>query len=135
MTILKTLKRANRLKKAEKIPKVNLENCFKYVPEIKKLLDGDDQNISSMLHYASELEGTNRQIGIHACGIIIGADDLTKVAPVCTIKDKATDSELLVTQYDGRAIESVGLIKMDFRIEYAFHHQRDAGEYQTIERY
>ena len=67
-----------------------------------------------MLHYASELEDTNRQIGIHACGIIIGADDLTKVAPVCTIKDKATDSELLVTQYDGRAIESVGLIKMDF---------------------
>ncbi|HRU72865.1 MAG TPA: DNA polymerase III subunit alpha [Paludibacteraceae bacterium] len=98
----------------KKIPKVNLENCFKYVPEIKKLLDGDDQNISSMLHYASELEDTNRQIGIHACGIIIGADDLTKVAPVCTIKDKATDSELLVTQYDGRAIESVGLIKMDF---------------------
>ena len=47
-----------------------------------------------MLHYASELEGTNRQIGIHACGIIIGADDLTKVAPVCTIKDKVTDSEL-----------------------------------------
>ena len=97
-----------------KTPKVNLKNCYKYVPELKKLLEGDDENISSMLTYAKELEDTNRQVGIHACGVIIGADDLTNFAPVCTIKDKDTNEDVLVTQYDGHVVESVGLIKMDF---------------------
>ena len=97
-----------------KSPKVNLKNCYKYVPELKDMLNGDDDNVSSMLTYASELEDTNRQIGIHACGVIIGADDLTKFAPVCTIKDKDTGEDVLVTQYDGHVVENVGLIKMDF---------------------
>ncbi len=97
-----------------KAPKVNLKNCYKYVPELKALVEGEDENISSMLTYAQELEDTNRQIGIHACGVIIGADDLTKFAPVCTIKDKDTNEDVLVTQYDGHVVESVGLIKMDF---------------------
>ena len=98
----------------KKMPKVNLKNCYKYVPELKELLNGKDQNISSMLTYAEELEDTNRQIGIHACGVIIGADDLTNVAPVCTVKDKDTKEDVVVTQYDGHVIETVGLIKMDF---------------------
>ena len=97
-----------------KSPKVNLKNCYKYVPELKEMLNGEDENVSSMLTYASELEDTNRQIGIHACGVIIGADDLTKFAPVCTIKDKDTGEDVLVTQYDGHVVENVGLIKMDF---------------------
>lgn len=97
-----------------KLPKVNLKNCIKYIPEIKKLVEGEDKNISTMLTYASQLEDTNRQVGIHACGIIIGADDLTNFAPVCTIKDKETEEDVLVTQYDGHVVESVGLIKMDF---------------------
>lgn len=97
-----------------KVPKVNLKNCFKYVPQIKSLLEGDDENISSMLTYAQQLEETNRQIGIHACGVIIGASDLTNYAPLCTIKDKETKEDVLVTQYDGHVVENVGLIKMDF---------------------
>lgn len=97
-----------------KSPKVNLKNCYKYVKELKDMVNGDDENVSSMLTYASELEDTNRQIGIHACGVIIGADDLTKFAPVCTIKDKDTGEDVLVTQYDGHVVENVGLIKMDF---------------------
>ena len=98
----------------KKMPKVNLKNCYKYVPELKEMLNGDDKNVSSMLTYAEELEDTNRQIGIHACGVIIGADDLTNVAPVCTVKDKDTKEDVVVTQYDGHVIETVGLIKMDF---------------------
>ena len=98
----------------KKMPKVNLKNCYKYVPELNKMLHGEDENISSMLTYAEELEDTNRQVGIHACGVIIGADDLTNVAPVCTVKDKETKEDVVVTQYDGHVIETVGLIKMDF---------------------
>ena len=97
-----------------KSPKVNLRNCYKYVDEFKKLLDGPDENVSSMLTYAEELEDTNRQVGIHACGVIIGADDLTNVAPVATVEDKITKERVVVTQYDGHVIENVGLIKMDF---------------------
>ena len=98
----------------KKMPKVNLKNCYKYVPELKEMLNGDDKNVSSMLTYAEELEDTNRQVGIHACGVIIGADDLTNVAPVCTVRDKDTKEDVVVTQYDGHVIETVGLIKMDF---------------------
>jgi len=107
-----------------KSPKVNLVNCFKYIPELNMLENGekpDDfdvydqgENIRSMLTYAAELEDTNRQTGIHACGVIIGADDLTNVAPVATIEDKDSKERVVVTQYDGHVIESVGLIKMDF---------------------
>ena len=97
-----------------KTPKVNLHNCYKYVSELKALLNGEDDNVSSMLHYAEELEDTIRQVGIHACGVIIGADDLTKFAPLATIKDRVTGEDIMVTQYDGHVVENVGLIKMDF---------------------
>ena len=97
-----------------KSPKVNLKNCYKYVPELKKMMEGDDENVKSMLTYAEELEDTNRQVGVHACGVIIGAGDLTDWAPVATIKDKESKEDIVVTQYDGHVIETVGLIKMDF---------------------
>ena len=112
----------------QKMPKVNLGNCYKYIPELKQLLNGEqpntenfkeplvgqNENISTMLKYAKDLEDTNRQIGIHACGVIIGAQDLTDIAPVCTIEDKDSKQNVVVTQYDGHVVESVGLIKMDF---------------------
>ena len=97
-----------------KSPKVNLANCYKYVKELKDILGSDNEQEKAMLHYAEELEDTIRQVGIHACGVIIGADDLTKFAPLATVKDRATGKDIMVTQYDGHVVESVGLIKMDF---------------------
>ena len=97
-----------------KSPKVNLKNCYKYVPELKKIMQEGPDDLRQMLTYAEELEDTNRQIGIHACGVIIGSQDLTNVAPVCVINDKETGEDVLVTQYDGHVVENVGLIKMDF---------------------
>ncbi|MBP3763890.1 MAG: DNA polymerase III subunit alpha [Bacteroidales bacterium] len=91
-----------------KSPKVNLRNCYKYVPELKAIMEGPDEKMKQMLTYAQELEDTNRQVGIHACGVIIGSQDLTDIAPVCVIDNQ------LVTQYDGHVVETVGLIKMDF---------------------
>jgi len=97
-----------------KSPKVNLKNCYKYVDELKRMLNGDEPEIKSMLNYAAELEGTIRQVGIHACGVIIGADDLTKFAPLSSVEDKELGKRVLVTEYDGHVVENVGLIKMDF---------------------
>lgn len=97
-----------------KSPKINIENCIRYVPELQEARNSTDRNLSETLQYAEMLEGTVRQVGVHACGVIIGADDLTNYVPLSTAKEKGTNEEVLVTQYEGSVIESIGLIKMDF---------------------
>ena len=67
-------------------------------------LEGD------VLKAAERLEGSVRNTGIHAAGIIIAPTDLTSLIPVCTSKD----SELWITQIEGSLIEDAGVIKMDF---------------------
>lgn len=95
-------------------PKVNISNCLKYVPELRSARNSLDLNVSSTLRFAEMLEGTVRQTGIHACGVIIGAEDLSNVVPLSTATDKETGKEILVTQYEGSVVEEIGLIKMDF---------------------
>jgi len=65
---------------------------------------------SEVLHEAERLEGSVRNTGIHAAGIIIAPKDLTELIPVFTSKD----SELFITQIEGSIIEDSGVIKMDF---------------------
>ncbi len=65
---------------------------------------------SEVLHAAEKLEGSVRNTGIHAAGIIIAPSDLTDLLPVFMVKD--VDS--LITQYEGNVIENAGVIKMDF---------------------
>ncbi|MEA4976365.1 MAG: DNA polymerase III subunit alpha [Paludibacter sp.] len=97
-----------------KAMKVNISNCVKFVPELQMARNSYDQNLSDTLKYAEMLEGTVRQTGVHACGVIIGADELKKLVPLSTAVDKETNEEMLVTQYEGSVIEEIGLIKMDF---------------------
>ena len=97
-----------------KAPKVNLRNCYKYIDELRREYETGDANTRSMLEYAARLEGTIRQVGVHACGVIIGADDLTNFAPLSSVEDKVSKHRVLVTEYDGHVVETVGLIKMDF---------------------
>lgn len=93
-----------------------LSNCLGYLPEFKQELAGPNPLITETLSYARQLEGTVRNLGVHACGVIICRDDITDWVPVSTAVDKASDdkSKLIVTQYEGRVIEETGLIKMDF---------------------
>ncbi|MGR3809667.1 DNA polymerase III subunit alpha [Jiulongibacter sp. NS-SX5] len=65
---------------------------------------------AKVLQQAEKLEGTVRNTGIHAAGIIIAPYDLSDIVPVATSKD----ADLLVTQYEGKIIEDAGVIKMDF---------------------
>ena len=62
------------------------------------------------INQARVLEGSLRNVGTHACGIIITPDDITNFVPIATAKD----SNLYVTQYDNAVVESAGLLKMDF---------------------
>src|SRR6185503_16625842 len=76
---------------------------------LRDIYNGSDIR-SKVLHEAERLEGSVRNTGLHAAGIIIAPDDLMTILPVCTAKD----SDLLVTQIEGSVIEEAGVIKMDF---------------------
>jgi DNA polymerase-3 subunit alpha len=81
----------------------------------------EKSDIGQMIQTAKKLEGSVRNTGIHACGVIITPDDITNFVPVSTAKD----SDLLVSQYDNSVAEEAGLLKMDFLgIEDIDHHQR-----------
>jgi len=97
-----------------KAPEVNLHNCISRVQELREARNSSDELIADTLKYAEMLEGTVRQTGVHACGVIIGADDLSNHVPLSTADDKDTKEKVTVTQYEGGVIEEVGLIKMDF---------------------
>ncbi|MDE6344928.1 MAG: DNA polymerase III subunit alpha, partial [Muribaculaceae bacterium] len=93
--------------------KINLKNCFEYLPDFQNELRSSNPLIVETLQYARQLEGNVRNTGVHACGVIICRDDITDWVPVSTATDKQ-EGKLLVTQYEGRVIEETGLIKMDF---------------------
>lgn len=82
-----------------------LEKVF----ELKNISEGDDLEAQTV-NQARVLEGSLRNTGIHACGVIITPDDITKFVPVSIAKD----SDLYVTQFDNSVVESAGLLKMDF---------------------
>ena len=79
------------------------------VKKLREIYHGDDL-AASILHEAERLEGSVRNTGLHAAGIIIAPKDLTELIPVATAKD----SDLWVTQIEGNTIENAGVIKMDF---------------------
>jgi len=86
--------------RAEDLEKVN---------ELLNIADGQDIQAET-LNQARVLEGSVRNTGIHACGVIITPDDITNFVPVATAKD----SDLYVTQFDNSVVEEAGLLKMDF---------------------
>jgi len=89
-----------------------------YTPEdidnarrLREIYYGPDTDIRTrVLKEAERLEGSVRNTGIHAAGIIIAPRDLTDLIPVATSKE----SELWLTQIEGSTIEEAGVIKMDF---------------------
>jgi DNA polymerase-3 subunit alpha len=79
------------------------------VNQLLNISEGDDLEAETV-NLARILEGSVRNTGIHACGVIITPDDITNFVPVATAKD----SDLYVTQFDNSVVEEAGLLKMDF---------------------
>ena len=78
----------------------------------KKLIDfskGNDLHADT-INNAIQLEGSVRNVGTHACGIIITPEPLIDLIPITNSKD----SDLMVTQFDNSVVENAGLLKMDF---------------------
>ena len=112
---------------AKLIPGIKLKNIFgddakskgkvaslrseekQLVEELITMSSGSDL-VSETINKATILEGSVRNTGIHACGVIITPGDITNYVPVALAKD----SDMYVTQFDNSVVESAGLLKMDF---------------------
>lgn len=99
------LEGAKSLSEKEGLNKEILDDVIK----LRAIYEGTDLR-SRVLKEAEKLEGSVRNTGIHAAGIIIAPEDLMNILPVAASKD----TELLITQFDGNVVESAGVIKMDF---------------------
>ncbi len=105
------LPEANKLAKfVPEKPGTTLKQAFEEVPELNDCKKNGDEKTKKTLAFAQTLEGSVRHTGIHACGVIIGPEALINHIPLCT----NNETELLVTQFDGKHIENVGMLKMDF---------------------
>jgi DNA polymerase III subunit alpha len=105
------LPEADRLAKlVPERPGITLKEAFAEVPELKQAKESGEELVRKTLEFAETLEGSARHTGLHACGVIIGPDDLIEHVPLA----KAKDSSLYMTQYEGQYIEAAGMLKMDF---------------------
>ncbi len=103
-------------------PKITLKDARAQSPDLDAAFESDDPVVHKLLERAARLEGSIRQPGVHACGVIISRDPLIETLPVMPTPEKggkkddaaAAEDRLLTTQYDGHYVEPVGLLKMDF---------------------
>jgi DNA polymerase-3 subunit alpha len=104
-----SLKKLFSFSETELIDKLKNQEAITNAKELRRIAAGSDLQ-GRVLQKATEIEGSVRNTGIHACGVIITPDDLTNFVPVATAKD----SDMVCTQYDNSVAESAGLLKMDF---------------------
>ena len=77
---------------------MSFPKAYKESPELLAEKESPDPLVRDTMRYAEKLEGSVRQTGVHACGVIIGQDDLELFAPIAIAKD----AELNVVQYEGK---------------------------------
>ncbi len=103
------LKKLFSLSELELKEKLNNQDDVNRALELKNIANGEGL-ASTVVNQARKLEGSVRNTGIHACGVIITPDDITNHVPVALAKD----SEMYCTQFDNSVAEDAGLLKMDF---------------------
>ena len=87
---------------------MTLDKALEEVPELRKVYD-NDKVIRELLDTAKKLEGLVRGSGVHAAGVVIAPRPLTELVPL-----SKTKNDEIVTAYDMKAVEKMGLLKMDF---------------------
>ena len=112
--IAKLIPTMAKLSKIFNTPEKELKAKFRaedmeLINQLLNLSEGDDLEAET-INQAQVLEGSLRNTGIHACGVIITPSDITNYVPIATAKD----SDLYVTQFDNSVVEDAGLLKMDF---------------------
>ena len=85
----------------------DLRNAVKGLPECRGL-DLDEEPLRSILPIAERIDGFPRHLAMHACGLVIAPEPLTRITPL----ERAAKG-MLITQYDMHPIEDLGLVKID----------------------
>jgi DNA polymerase III subunit alpha len=109
------LERVNRLTAmVPKVLNISLEDALKQSPDLRR--EYDDPPIRQLIDIALKLEGTNRNAGTHAAGVVIANGDITDYVPVQRVqrKDAGKGEAAITTQWVMGDIEKIGLLKMDF---------------------
>ena len=96
-------------------PRMTFSRALNGSAKFRQVYENGDEAQKKILRIAEKLEGCVRQPGIHACGIVISRKPLSGTLPVMPIgaNNRAVGGPELVTQYDGKYVEPVGLIKFD----------------------
>ena len=94
-------------------PNVTLEDALREEPALTRLLD-EDPELRRMFDFAKRLEGTVRNVGTHAAGVVIADRPLRDLVPLQKISNKDKDKEVVSTQWEMGDVEKAGLLKMDF---------------------
>jgi DNA polymerase-3 subunit alpha len=87
---------------------MTIDKALEEVPDLRKVYDSDKQ-IRELIDTAKKLEGLVRGSGVHAAGVVIAPRPLIELVPVAKTKN-----DEIVTAYDMKAVEKMGLLKMDF---------------------
>lgn len=87
---------------------VHLKDAIRDVPDLKNEYE-TNPTAKEVIDFASRLEGTIRNHGVHACGVIIAPDDLVKFLPL-----EVSAKGPVAAQFPMGQVEELGLLKMDF---------------------
>jgi DNA polymerase-3 subunit alpha len=87
---------------------VTLDQALNDSPDLRKAYDSDKQ-VRELIDTAKKLEGLVRGAGVHASAVVIAPRPLTELVPL-----NRTKNDEVVTAYDMKAVEKMGLLKMDF---------------------
>jgi DNA polymerase-3 subunit alpha len=90
-------------------PNMTLEKALEIDPDLQRMVE-EDEEAKRIIDLGKKVEGSIRNTGIHAAGLIICADPLTDHIPVCIPKE----SSMAATQFSMKPVESVGMLKIDF---------------------
>jgi len=91
-------------------PGITLKQALEESSEFKKVYD-EGGIYTKVIDAAIRLEGTVRQLGVHACAVIIAPEPMTNF---CPLQPPPKDPTTTVTQFSAHPLESLGLLKMDF---------------------
>lgn len=92
---------------------ITLEAALAEEPALRKLVEEDPQ-IAKLVDFARRLEGTVRNVGTHAAGVVIADRPLADLVPLQKIPNKDKEKEVVSTQWEMGDVEKAGLLKMDF---------------------
>ncbi|MFQ5729749.1 MAG: DNA polymerase III subunit alpha, partial [Waddliaceae bacterium] len=88
---------------------ITLETALEKDPDFRRMYE-EDEDAKRIIDYGKKIEGSIRNTGIHAAGIIISGEPLANSIPICNAKD----SDMPITQYSMKPVEQVGMLKVDF---------------------